>query len=118
VREKERERERESSSHCRKNESIISLLQRMKTEESVSHTVALPFRQKKKNYMETQIFHHAKIQSSKQSSKKETKILQDIIIRKILNSHLFWVKFTPFLHTSDYMQIKFECVCPTPLMSR
>jgi len=25
------------------------------------------------------------------------------------------VKFTPFLRTSDYMQIKFECVCPTPL---
>jgi len=31
---------------------------------------------------------------------------------KILNSHLFLVKFTPL----DYMQIKFECVCPTPLM--
>jgi hypothetical protein len=31
----------------------------------------------------------------------------------------FLVKFTPFLRTflrpSDYMQIKFECVCPTPL---
>jgi hypothetical protein len=26
------------------------------------------------------------------------------------------VKFTPFLRASDYMQIKFECVCPTPLM--
>jgi len=24
------------------------------------------------------------------------------------------VKFTPFLGTFDYMQIKFECVCPTP----
>jgi len=34
----------------------------------------------------------------------------------------FLVKFTPFLRvflrTSDYMQIKFECVCPTPLISR
>jgi hypothetical protein len=26
----------------------------------------------------------------------------------------FLVKFTPFLHASDYMQIKFECVCPHP----
>jgi len=25
----------------------------------------------------------------------------------------FLVKFTPFLRVSDYMQIKFECVCPT-----
>jgi len=30
----------------------------------------------------------------------------------------FLVKFTPFLRASDYMQIKFECVWPTPLMSR
>jgi hypothetical protein len=66
--ERERERERESSSHCTKNESIRSLLQRMKEQESVSHTVALPFRQKKKkkNYGNSNIyFHHAKIQSSK-----------------------------------------------------
>jgi hypothetical protein len=28
----------------------------------------------------------------------------------------FLVKFTPFLHASDYMQIEFECVCLTPLM--
>jgi hypothetical protein len=28
------------------------------------------------------------------------------------------VKFTPFLCTSNFMQIKFECVCLTPLMSR
>jgi hypothetical protein len=27
------------------------------------------------------------------------------------------VKFTFFLRASDYMQIKFECVCPTPLCS-
>jgi hypothetical protein len=27
----------------------------------------------------------------------------------------FLVKFTPFLHASHYMQIKFERVCPTPL---
>jgi hypothetical protein len=26
----------------------------------------------------------------------------------------FLVKFTPFLRASNYMQIKFECVCPTP----
>jgi hypothetical protein len=26
----------------------------------------------------------------------------------------FLVKFTPFLRASDYMQIKFECVCLTP----
>jgi hypothetical protein len=26
----------------------------------------------------------------------------------------FLVKFTPFLRVSDYMQIKFECVCPHP----
>jgi hypothetical protein len=43
---------------------------------------------------------------------KETKILQD---RKFFNSHLFLVKFTPFLRTSNYMQIKFECVYLTPL---
>jgi hypothetical protein len=35
-------------------------------------------------------------------------------IRKIFNSHFFWLKFTPFLRVSDYMQIKFECVYPTP----
>jgi len=26
----------------------------------------------------------------------------------------FLVKFTPFLRTSDYMRIKFECVYPIP----
>ncbi len=36
-------------------------------------------------------------------------------IRNFFNSHLFWLKFTPFLPASDYMQIKFECLCPTPL---
>jgi hypothetical protein len=35
--------------------------------------------------------------------------------------YLIWIafiiglfKFTPFLRVSDYMQIKFKCVCPTP----
>jgi hypothetical protein len=34
--------------------------------------------------METQIFHHAKILSSKKNPRKETKILQDIITLKEL----------------------------------
>jgi hypothetical protein len=29
--------------------------------------------------------------------------------------HTFMVKFTPFLRASNYMQIKFECVCPIKL---
>jgi hypothetical protein len=51
--------------------------------QGLCHTVALPFTLKrylkaKRRIMEIQIFHHAKMQSSKKSS-KETKVLQDII---------------------------------------
>jgi hypothetical protein len=53
-------------------------------EQGVYHTVALPFtlkmylKGKGRRIMETQIFHHAKIYSSK-NPLKETQILQDII---------------------------------------
>ncbi len=36
--------------------------------------------------MEIQIFHHAKLQSSKKNPLKETKILQDIITLELISS--------------------------------
>jgi hypothetical protein len=39
----------------------------------------LKYLKAKKRIMETKIFHHAKIKSSKKNPPKETKILQDII---------------------------------------
>jgi hypothetical protein len=56
----------------------------------VSHTMALSIYIKKyvktkKRIMKTQIFHHAKIESSK-NHLKETKILQDITTLKLISS--------------------------------
>jgi len=47
---------------------------------------------------------------------KEQKLTVLIYILQYIKENFkftpFLVKFTPFLHASDYMQIKFESVCP------
>jgi hypothetical protein len=66
------------------NHQEMRLIPTSQTNKGVCHNVALPFTlkllsQTKRRIMETEIFHHAKIQSSK-NLLKETKIFQDIII--------------------------------------
>jgi hypothetical protein len=80
--ERERERERESSSHCTKNESIRSLLQRMKNKR-VCHTLwpCHSGKRRRRRIMETQIFiftmqkYNLQKKSSKKRNQKYFKIL-------------------------------------------
>jgi len=58
--------------------------------------------------MEIQIFHHAKIESSKKYPLKETKILQDIITR--LTNLKFQHK--PKYHLSKNPHIKIDLLLP------